>query len=99
MTSGYECFAEGFFFHMSLSYAWCFYQYTCTIMSIVAGLQLTNSYLRKASLTPAVFSRLTFGNMGIGTRAGGGAQGAMHAGGTQSPVHIPFPLIDCRNWL
>ena len=85
------------FFHMSLSYAWCFYQYTCTIMSIVAGLQLTNSYLRKASLTPAVFSRLTFGYMGIGTR--GGAQGAIHAGGTQSPVHIPFPLIDCRNWL
>ena len=53
MTSGYECFAEGFF--MSLSYEWCFYQYTCTIMSIVAGLQLTNSYLRKASLTQAVF--------------------------------------------
>ena len=74
MTSGYECFAEGFF-HMSLSYAWCFYQYTCTIMSIVAGLQLTNSYLRKASLTPAVFSRLTFGYMGIGTRGGGGHRG------------------------
>ena len=56
MTSGYECFAEGFFFiYLYQSYEWCFYQYTCTIMSIVAGLQLTNSYLRKASLTQAVF--------------------------------------------
>ena len=25
--------------------------------------------------------------------------GSKHAGGTQPPVHIPFPLIDCRNWL
>ena len=81
-----------FFFHMSLSYAWCFYQYTCTIMSIVAGLQLTNSYLRKASLTPAVFSRLTFGYMGIGTRGDTGGNTCRRYAITCS---YPLPL----DWL
>ena len=83
------------FFHMSLSYAWCFYQYTCIIMSIVAGLQLTNSYLRKAPLTPALFLRLPFGYMGIGTRGGGGGTGGNTCRRYAITCSYPLPL----DWL